>query len=133
MIPERIWQAVEFLLMVDDSSKINIRQWRLLIAIAVLGFAFHIVWACGWLRQFGLYGFAQESEIQAISLQLSAAAADTKEVKLSLLKQTIISTRIQQCNATSKRYFTRELERVTDEYYSIERRPFDVPKCDELN
>lgn len=127
------WRFVEMLLMIDDSNPAAMRQWRILVALCLLGFAIHIAIACGYLKFMGLDGFADGKQLTEIAQRLGVAASQTADIQDRLLQKAIIDVRIQQCAATSKRYFTDHLRELTEEYYQTNKRPFDVPSCEALN
>lgn len=130
---DRIVRFVEILLMVNEDTPVAQRQWRMVVALCILGFSLHIVWACGWLDYFGIPGFAQSRELIAIKQRLDAAAADSSRIQERLLQKSIIDVRIQQCNATAKRFYTDHMRELTDEYYATNHRVFDLPDCKDLN
>ena len=119
--------------MMDDSSPSAMRQWRVLVAMCIIAFFVHILAACGLLKFMGIDGFANTKEMATITQRLDAAAGQTAEIQDRLLQKTIIDVRIQQCAATSKRYFTDRLRELADEYYRLNKRSFAVPDCEALN
>jgi hypothetical protein len=126
------WRLVEILLMIDDNP-VAMRKWRLLVAMALLFLIVQVCASYGMLRFIGVEGFVKNSELTAISQRLETAAGQTAEIKSRLLEQAIIAARVQQCTATSKRYFTDHLRELMDEYYYTNKRPFDLPTCEALN
>ena len=125
-------KLLTILLMLDDAPEAQ-RRWRQLVSIMVAVFALHILWSCGWGAKVGLSsGFAQVTDIVEIKAQLALAADVATAVKIRLLKKSIIDTRILQCNADSKRYYTQRLEELTDEYFQDTKAIFSVPDCGDL-
>jgi hypothetical protein len=133
-VPTFIWKVVEQLLMIDgQSSPGSMVRWRVLVAILLLGFGMHILWACGMFKPFGIDGFVTAADLRSITAKLDTAASTSSEVQDRLLKKSILDTRILQCNAASKRYFTDRLNEQLDEYYAVNKRGFNLPTCQELN
>lgn len=133
-MPTLFWRIVEQLLMIDGNPTTeSMRRWRVLVAILLLGFGLHILWACGLFKPIGIEGFVTAQDLRAITSRLDVAANQTQEVQDRLLKKSILDTRILQCNAASKRYFTDRLQEQLDEYYTLNKRAFVVPNCAELN
>lgn len=126
-------KASEILLMVTDERRQGVRQWRLIVALCIFGFMLHIVWACGWLSYFGIEGFAQAKELKGIQQKLDVAANDAGRIQARLLEKSIIDVRIQQCQATVKRFYSEQLRELTDEYYKTNNREYQLPTCAELN
>jgi hypothetical protein len=129
----QIVKLVRMLIMVDADDPPSMRRWRFLVAICILAFAIHVVWACGLLQTFGIDGFAQNHDLKGIGVKLDAAASDSARVQERLLEKSIIDVRIQQCNATSKRFYTDHLRELTDYYYNMNHRTFEMPDCQDLN
>jgi hypothetical protein len=127
------WHLVEKLLMIDDENPAAMRQWRVLVAMCLLAFFVHILAACGVLKWMGVDGFAQAKELTTITQRLDAAATQTADIQDRLLQKAIVDVRIQQCAATSKRYYTDHLRELTEEYYRLNKRSFAVPDCEALN
>jgi hypothetical protein len=128
------WRIVEQLLMMDgEPLPESMRRWRMLVALLLLGFGLHICWACGLFKPFGIDGFVTAVDLRAITNRLDTAAGATDAVQDRLLKKSIVDTRILQCNAASKRYFTDRLQEQLDEYYASNKRSFNLPTCEELN
>ena len=103
-----------------------------MVALFLIGFATHVMWACGWFSPFGLGGFAQSKDLQKISDRLDTAAAATLEVQDRLLKKSIVDTRILQCNAQQKRFFSERLQDQLEEYFRLNKRTYDLPNCEDL-
>lgn len=102
------------------------RAWRIAVGMSILFLLAQVAASYGLLRFAGIEGFAQARDINDIR-------ARTTDIQDRLLQKSIIDVRIQQCTATSKRYFTDRLRELTDEYYSANKRAFDVPTCEALN
>ena len=124
------WLAI--LLAIDDTPQ-GMRRWRLLVGTSIAVFGLFILWALGLGSHLGLSsGFAHASDLTDIKNGIQKAADVADEVKLRLLKKSIVDTRILQCNADSKRYYTQRLEELTDEYYADTKSVFVVPDCGDL-
>lgn len=131
-LSERILKVFEILFFMGDSPQ-GTRQWRMLVSLFVLLFTFHIVWACGYLNAMGLGpGFAQGKDLIAIKAGVDAAGTTATDVQMKLLRKSIIDTKILECNAASKRYFTERLRELTDEYFGQTKNSFTVPDCKDL-
>jgi hypothetical protein len=130
---DRIVKVLVILFMVDDDTPDGKRRWQLFVSLFILMFSFHILWACGYLKVLGIGGgFAQTTDMTDIKTQLSLAANSTTDIRVRLLKHSIIEARIQQCNATTKLYFTNRLNELLDEYYVLTKIVLVVPACDDL-
>jgi hypothetical protein len=127
------WRVAEMLLMIDDKNPNSTRQWRVLVSMMMVGVIVHILWACGGLKFIGIDGFAQSVEVKAITARLDQTAAAIAEVQNRQLETAITDTRIAQCNAITKRFYTDHLRDLADEYFRQNKRPYEIPRCDELN
>lgn len=121
-----LWRLLEMILMIDDDSPAALRRWRTTVAMLMLFFLVHALGAYGLLKFVGIDGFARNVELINVTGRLS-------DIQDRLLQKSIIDVRIQQCAASSKRYFTDHLRELTDEYWRVNKRGFDVPTCEALN
>jgi hypothetical protein len=141
MMFDRFARILDILLMTEDTPQ-GRRRWQLLVGIFICIFGFHVLWACGYLEKLGIgAGFAKAGDISSfaktddlviIKQQLIEHGAAMNEVQVKLLKHQIIEAKIQQCNASSKLYFTQRINELMDEYYSLTRVRFDMPACEDL-
>lgn len=116
-----------------EDSPTSVRRWRLTIGCFVIAFGLHVLWACNYGKLVGIGGgFARADDLVDIKAQLANAASTSTDVQLKLLRKSIIDTRIQQCNAKSKLFFTQHLEELLDEYDAIVKVPYKVPACEDL-
>lgn len=127
------WRIAEMLLMIDDKNPNSTRQWRVLVSMMILAMAVHILWACGGLKFIGIEGFAQSAEVHALAIQINQTGQAVIDVQNRQLETAITDTRIAQCNAQAKRFYTDRLRELMEEYYRTNKRAYDVPRCDELN
>lgn len=130
---QAFWRIAEMLLMVDDKNPNSTRQWRVLVSMMILAMVVHILWACGGLKFIGIEGFAQSAEVHALAAQITTTGQAVIDVQNRQLETAITDTRIAQCNAQAKRFYTDRLRELMEEYYRTNKRPYDVPRCDELN
>jgi hypothetical protein len=128
----KLMQLLEILFMIEDTPQSH-RRWRLLVSMFLLAFLFHVGWACGYFSSLGLgNGFVKASDIVRIQLGIDTAANIAQDVQMKLLKKSIIDTRILQCKADSKRYFTQRLDDLMDEYYDATKKTYALPSCTDL-
>lgn len=129
---EDLIKAVDALFLIDDTPSTR-RQWRLLVALFILLFTFHVAWACGWLNAYGLgQGFVQGTQLEGVQRAIDLAASNAMDVKLKLMRKAIMDTRIQECKSESKRYFNQRLSEQLDEYYDLTKKVFNLPECSDL-
>lgn len=114
--------------MMEDTSPGAQRQraWRMAVAMSILFLLAQVAASYGLFRFAGIDGFAQARDITDIR-------ARTTEIQDRLLVKSIVDVRIQQCTASSKRWFTDRLRDLMDEYYAANKRNFDLPTCEALN
>lgn len=123
-----LWRFVEIILMMEDNSPSAVKQraWRMAVAMSILFLLAQVAASYGLFRFAGVDGFAQARDITDIRTR-------TSDIQDRLLQKSIIDVRIQQCTATSKRFFSDRLRELTDEYYATNKRSFDLPTCEALN
>lgn len=61
-----------------------------------------------------------------------AAESRTARIELRLLEQDLLTTRIGQCQAIDKRYFTERLSELRREYRKITGQRWEIPECAEV-
>lgn len=107
-----------------------ILKWRLAMFAVVVLFLFHVAWACGWLEKFGVgTGFASASELDR---RVGAVETNVKDIKLSLIEQSLYDAKESECTATdprAKRFFISRVQTLSREYQSISGFVFDIPPC----
>lgn len=110
----------------------RIARWRLAVFGALSFVFFHVAWACGFLTQFGLIGFAKAEEITAVTHNVESLSAALDEVKIQLLEQSIFEAKDSECTATdsrSVRFFQERVIEKAREYRKISGIDFDIPPC----
>jgi hypothetical protein len=105
-------------------------KWRLAVFAVVVLFLFHIAWACGWLESTGLgSGFASASELNS---RVSAVEGNVKDIKLSLIEQSIFDAKESECTATdpqARRFFASRVQTLSREYQALSGYVFSIPPC----
>jgi hypothetical protein len=99
----------------------------------ILALVVHVLWACGGLKFIGIEGFAQSAEVHALAAQINTTGQAVIDVQNRQLETAITDTRIAQCNAQAKRFYTDRLRELMEEYYRANKRTYELPRCDELN
>ena len=122
--------------MADTNDKNTLRRWRLLVATCLVVFTGHVLWAAGLLSGVGLHGFATQDELRAdiglLTTQIRDEQIQTKSIQVTLLEQSIMQARSQQCQATHKSYFAGVLSGLEDQYIGLQGHRFAVPDCEDL-
>ena len=105
-------------------------KWRLAMFAVALLFLFHIAWACGWLSTLGFgSGFASASELDK---RVSSVEDNVKEIKLSLIEQSLYNAKESECTATdpqAERFFSSRVQALAREYLKLSEFTFNIPPC----
>lgn len=105
-------------------------KWRLAMCAAVVLFLFHVAWACGWLEGLGMgNGFASAAELDR---RVGSVEANVKDIKLSLLEQSIFDAKESECTATdpsARRFFASRVQTLSREYSALSNFIFNIPPC----
>lgn len=105
----------------------RIRRWRwtvfyaLLLIIAVQVADLTLSWGLSPAYA----GFQPKAEAQA-------GESRTARIELRLLEQDLLTTRIGQCQALDKTYFTQRLSELRREYQKITGQAWEIPDCSEV-
>jgi hypothetical protein len=105
-------------------------KWRLAVFAVVVLFLFHVAWACGWLEGVGMgTGFASAAELDR---RVSVVEGNVKDIKLSLIEQSIFDAKESECTATdprAKRFFALRVQTLSREYQILADVIFNIPPC----
>lgn len=105
-------------------------RWRLAVFAMVVLFLFHIAWACGWLESLGVgSGFATATELNS---RVTAVESNVKDIKLSLIEQSIFDAKESECTATdpqARRFFASRVQALSREYSVLSNLVFNIPPC----
>ena len=134
---DRVVKIFGFLFMADTSDRQTMRKWQAVVAFVMVLFVGHILWAAGLLNGIGLNGFATENELhrdmRLLTDQIGSEASETKSIQVTLLDQSIMQTRSQQCLANKNSCFAGVLSGLEDQYYSLTGHEYPLPDCADLN
>lgn len=64
--------------------------------------------------------------------QALAAETRTARIELRLLEQDLLTTRIGQCEAANKKYFTERLSELRKQYSTMTGQAWEIPLCKEV-
>lgn len=128
---ERVEHVASLLIAANETPQAQ-QRWRQVIGVCVVGFFAYALWSCGYATNYGYPGFVRINDLAPIETKLDTSAAIAEKVEVKLLKQEIMATKLLQCNAESKRYYTAELDRLCDDYLHATHSTFDVPGCKDL-
>lgn len=105
-------------------------KWRLAVFAVVVLFFFHIAWACGWLDHLGFgSGFASATELDR---RVGAVETNVKDIKLSLIEQSIFDAKESECTATdpqARKFFSSRVQTLSREYQALSGFVFSIPPC----
>lgn len=117
----------------DEADGDAMRSWRLNHSITLLfvtaALSVHIAWACGFIP--GLYGFAHAGELMAVSKQV-------KETQLTLLDQSIMEARRNECRFTKQnnkdgaQFAASRLRALLSQWHDLSTHEYLLPTCDEV-
>lgn len=80
-------------------------------------FLFHIIWACGWLSAFGVYGFAKAGEVEDVKKDLTHQI-DAVEKKVDDLEAQVVKGQKLQLRTAMET----ELRRLNQEIFAYSAR-----------
>ena len=106
-----------------------VTRWRLAMFLAMVGFLFHVLWACSLLP--GFSGFALAADFEQMN-------KDVTQIRLQLLTNQIFETRIRQCQAITtdnydaRRFWTEKLIELQRQHILLTGQTYPMPACGEL-
>jgi hypothetical protein len=104
----------------------QIVKWRLAIFAVVLLFLFHVAWACGWLKWSGIgSGFASAADLVKVETTV-------KDIKITLIDQSIFDAKDSECTATdprARKFFASRVQTLSREYHTLTGFIFNIPPC----
>ena len=95
----------------DGNDGKGMRRWRVTVALllggVILGSAFHIAYACGWLTTFGLSGFAQADVVAQNNASMErkfeglarSQKNNTNEIMATVISGQILGMYATECSA----------------------------------
>jgi hypothetical protein len=137
-LPEAAKALLAFVVPGDNPT--YIRFWRGMVAVIMLGFLAHVMWACGYFEGVGLHGFLRSADITGLIAKVDGVVttvnghgAQLNDIRVSSLESAMLEMRKEECTAHNKDYFTRNLQRMATEHWNLtQRADFTLPQCSDL-
>ena len=110
------------------------KQIKLLIRVGwVLTVSNALIWVTGLYALIGL-GHAPYASASEVSEQRLAV----REIRVQLIEERILETRIKQCkawaenNEFAKQYYWEKLNTLMSQYYELKQQNYAIPECREI-
>jgi hypothetical protein len=129
---------------VVPQTEADVKRHRTYVALFIMAFGLHVLWACGYFKRFGLEGFSTVQEVTAvnqtmeifktsITAVLSEHGSQLKDIQRQALEKNIVTAKQNECEATKKRYFAQRLLELNNQYLTLTGHDFhDMPACEDL-